>query len=177
MADVSNFDEEFKSERTVRKRRSSIFQTRAVVHNRDEDDNEVITNDRLTSNKDEGECNAKDEAFNLKEYIERLRQERRDWQQEYRSRKTQRRNLTKQKASAEGQGQVLDINVLTEAERAFVLTRPNYEHICRNSQKLLDVALRISTLSQHVHKLNRRFMEKMEDNISRATVNVIKRSL
>lgn len=74
----------------------------------------------------------------------------------------------------EAQGQVLDINVLTEAERAFVLTRPNYEHICKNSQKLLDVALKISTLSQHIHILNRKFMERMEDNISKATVNIIK---
>lgn len=112
----------------------------------------------------------------MKEYIERLRQERKDWQQEYKKRKAQRRNLTKQKASVEGQGQVLDINILTKAERTFVLTRPNYEHICKNSQKLLDVALKISTLTQHVHKLNRRFMERMESNISKATVNIIKKS-
>lgn len=82
--------------------------------------------------------------------------------------------MTKQKTSVEGQGQVLDINILTEAERAFVLTRPNYEHIFKNSQKLLDLTLKISTLSQHVHKLNRKFMERMEGNISKATVNIIK---
>lgn len=82
--------------------------------------------------------------------------------------------MTKQKISTEGQEQVLDINVLTEAEKAFVLTRPNYEHICKNSQKLLDVALKISTLSQHVHKLNQKFMERMEGNILRATANIIK---
>jgi len=170
---TTNLDEEFKSERTVYKRRSSVFHTRIVACDQDEVD-EVITNgSKLLLNKDE-ECNAKDdvEVFNLKEYIEKLRQERKDWQQEYKNRKAQRRNLTKQKASVEGQ--VLDINLLTEAERNFVLTRPNYEHICRNSQKLLDMALKMSTLSQHVHKLNRRFMERMEGNISKATVNVIK---
>lgn len=84
--------------------------------------------------------------------------------------------MTKQKTSAEAQGQILDINVLTETERTFVLTRPNYEHICKNSQKLLDVALKLSTLSQHVQKLNRRFMERMESNVSKATVNIIKMS-
>lgn len=112
----------------------------------------------------------------MKEYIEKLRQERKDWQQEYKKRKTQRRNLSKQKTNVEGQGQVHDINVLTEAERTFVLTRPNYEHICRNSQKLQDVALKISTLSHNVHKLNRRFMERMEKNVAKATADVIKLS-
>ncbi|XP_071560294.1 uncharacterized protein [Temnothorax nylanderi] len=178
-ANASNFDEEFKSERTVRKRRSSVFQTRTVTRDHNEGVNDVTINgSRLTAdpNKDEEECNAKDnvETFNLKEYVEKLRQERKDWQQEYKSRKAQRKNLTKQKASVEGQGQILDINVLTAAERTFVLTRPNYEHICKNSQKLLDVALKMSTLGQHVHRLNRRFMERMESNISKATVNVIK---
>lgn len=38
-ADASNFDEEFKSERTIRKRRSSIFQTRIVT--RDQVDDQV----------------------------------------------------------------------------------------------------------------------------------------
>jgi len=35
-ADVSNFDEEFKSERTVHKRRSSIFHTRIITRDLDE---------------------------------------------------------------------------------------------------------------------------------------------
>lgn len=175
-ANASNVDAEFKSERTVHKRRSSIFHTRIVTRDHDEDDESIINGSRSAPNNDEEKCNAKDENFNLKEYIEKLRQERKDWQQEYKNRKVQRRNLTKQKASVEGQGQVLDINILTEAERTFVLTRPNYEHICKNGQKLLDVALKISTLTQHVHKLNRRFMERMESNISKATVNIIKMS-
>ncbi|KYN35858.1 hypothetical protein ALC56_09649 [Trachymyrmex septentrionalis] len=169
--DVSNF----KSEKTVYKRRSSVFHARfSITHDHQKDDNGVIINGNGPNQK-EKECNAKDavEVFNLKEYIEKLRQERKDWQQEYRNRKAQWKNLTKQKTSLEGQGQVLDINVLTEAERAFVLTRPNYEHICKNSQKLLDVAVKISKLSQHVHKLNEKFMERMKDNISKATANVI----
>ncbi|XP_039311412.1 uncharacterized protein LOC105195986 isoform X2 [Solenopsis invicta] len=97
MADISNFDVEFKSEKTVHKRRSAVFHTRFSVA-RDEDVinvNEVITNgNTFTPNKDK-ECIAKNdvEAFDLKEYIEKLRQERKDWQQEYKKRKTQRRNL------------------------------------------------------------------------------------
>lgn len=136
---------------------------------------EIVTNGNGPApNKDKGKCNAENETSNLKEYVEKLRQERKDWQQEYKNRKVQRRNLTKQKASVEGQGQVLNINILTETERTFILTRPNYEHICKNSQKLLDMALKISMLNQHVYKLNRRFMEQIEGNIAKATANIIK---
>ncbi|KYN06698.1 hypothetical protein ALC62_02356 [Cyphomyrmex costatus] len=163
------------SESTIHKRRSSIFHSRiSIARDHQQDDNEVTINGNRPDQKEE-ECNVKNvKAFNLKEYTDKLKQERKDWQQEYRNRKVQRRNLTKQKLRTEGQGQILDINVLTEAERAFVLTRPNYEHICKNSQKLLNMALKISMLSQHVHKLNQRFMERMEGNISKATVNIIK---
>lgn len=110
----------------------------------------------------------------MKDYIEKLRQERKDWQQEYRKRKTQRKNLTKQKTNLNGQ--IFDINILTESERGFLLARPNYEHVCQNGQKILDAALKISTLSQHVHRLNQKFIEKMENNIYTATKNVIKLS-
>lgn len=113
------------------------------------------------------------EASDLKDYIEKLRQERKEWQREYKKRKTQRKNLTKQKLSVEEQGQVLDLNILTESDRTFLLTRPNYEYICQNSQKTLNAALKISILSQHIHKLNQKFMEEMKSNIYTATKNVI----
>ena len=173
--DVSHVDEECKSEKIVYKRRSSIFHTRIITCDQTEG-NEGAPNGNISPNKVNEECIVQNdaEAFNLKEYIEKLRQERNDWQQEYRNRKTQRKNLTKQKTSMEGQ--VLDINILTESERDFLLTRPNYEYICQNSQKILDATLKISTLSQHVHKLNQKFIEKMENNISTATKNVIKLS-
>lgn len=118
----------------------------------------------------------KKEFSNLKEYIEKLKQEKQDWQQEYKNRKSQTRNLTKQKTSMETQGQVLDLNLLTESDRAFLLERPNYEYICRNTQKLLDMTLEISTLSQIVHKFNEKFMEKIQDSMDKATKSLIKMS-
>lgn len=118
----------------------------------------------------------KKDVFNLKEYIEKLKQEKKDWQEEYKNRKSQCRNMIKQKTSMETQGQVLDLNLLTKSDRTFLLERPNYEYICKNNQKLLDMILKISTLSEHVHKLNQKFMEKMEDNMSEATKNLIKMS-
>lgn len=116
------------------------------------------------------------ETFNLEEYIEKLRQERKNWQQEYKDRRTQRKNLLKQKESLEEQGQIIDINALTEHERNFLLTRPNYEHICKNSQKLLDTAIKLSTLGELVNTLNTRFMKKMENNMLATTKNIIKMS-
>lgn len=144
------------------------------IHKYLSDNNEITTNETgLASNKNEEDTQTGAETFDLEEYIEKLKQERKDWLQEYKKRKIQRKNLTKQKAIAESQGQLLDVNILTEFERAFIKARPNYEYICKNSQKLSDVALKISTLSQLVHKLNQRFMEKMENNISRASRDII----
>lgn len=132
----------------------------------------------LTSSKDEGNVQADNmpantEAFHLGEYIEKLKREQIDWEEEYRKRRARRKDLTKQKAIAESQGQFLDIDRLTESEKAFVRMRPNYEDICKNMQKLSNVALKISILNQMVHNSHQKFTERMESNISRATRDII----
>lgn len=127
-----------------------------------------------SENKGEYAADTNVETFNLKEYVGKLKQERKDWQQEYKNRKIRRKNLAKQKINLEKQGQPLDINILTESERVFLMSRPNYEHMCKSSKNLSNMALKISILNQLVCKLNKQFMKKMEDNISRATRDVIK---
>ncbi|XP_032672828.1 uncharacterized protein LOC116844852 [Odontomachus brunneus] len=174
VSQVSHLDEEYRSAKIIHKRRSSIFCRQNITFNQQENDNKITTNKtELASNEYEEDTQTGVESFDLEKYIEKLKQERKDWQQEYKKRKSQRKNLTKQKAIAESQGQLLDLNILTKSERAFIRARPNYEYICKNSQKLSDVALKISTLSQVVNKLNQRFMEKMENNISRASRDII----
>lgn len=84
--------------------------------------------------------------------------------------------MTKEKASMEMEGQTLDINILSDSERAFLSKRPDYEYICKNSKKLLNVALKISMLNQLIHKLNVRFVEEMESKISKATRTLVKMS-
>ncbi|EFN89382.1 uncharacterized protein LOC105185314 [Harpegnathos saltator] len=151
----------------------------AVTCDQPESDNGVTNNGtKLTLNKNDEQANNQTDAgiFNLEEYIKKLKQERKDWQQEYKNRKIQRKNLAKEKTIMESQGQLLDINILTESERAFITARPDYEYICKNGQKLSDVALKISILSRLVHKLNQRFMENMENNMSRAVKDIIKMS-
>ncbi|EFN67675.1 hypothetical protein EAG_00737 [Camponotus floridanus] len=173
--DTSHFNKECKSGKTVYKRRSSIFHTRIATDQAKDNEGPPDGNKFSPSNiNKEGIAENKTETFNLKKYIEELRQERKAWQKEYKSRKTQRKDLAKQKTSLEKQA--FDISILTESDRAFLLTRPNYELICQNSQKTLDAALKISLLGQHIQKLNKKLMEKMENNISTATKNVIKLS-
>lgn len=140
-------------------------------------DSNEVTNNKTghVLNKDEENTQADAEAFDLEEYIEKLQQERKNWEQEYRNRKSQRKNLTKRKAIVESQRQSLNLNILTESERAFILARPNYENICKKSQKLPEVVLKISALSKMVHKLNQEFMETIENNISRATRDIIEK--
>ncbi|XP_014476712.1 PREDICTED: uncharacterized protein LOC106745533 [Dinoponera quadriceps] len=173
---LSCLDEERKSEKIV-KRRSSVFRRQSVLFDRQESGHEILNSGiGFVSGKNKEDAQADAETFNLEKYIEKLKQERKDWLQEYRNRRIQRKNLTKQKAIVEKQRQLLDMNILTDSERAFVKARPNYEYICNNSRKLPDLALRISMLSQLVCKLDKRFMEKMESNISRATKKLIEMS-
>jgi len=137
-----------------------------------------IINDEEKVIPEQNKCNIQNDVktLNLKEYIEKLKRERKNWQEEYRKRKIKLRILTKEKANMEQKGQNLDISVLSESERTFLLKRPNYEYICKNIQKLLDMALKINILNQFIRKLNRRFMETMESNISKATRKIIKMS-
>ncbi|XP_011879632.1 PREDICTED: uncharacterized protein LOC105568517 [Vollenhovia emeryi] len=174
--DTLNVDEELKSERTVRKRRSLIFQARAKTCERNE--GEVTINESDPTSKDEDERDAKDgaEVFNMTEYLEKLRQERKDWQEEYRNRKAQRRNLAKQKASVERLGQVVDIDAVEEDARDFISMRPNYEQISENREKMLDLMVKIYTFHRLTKKLNQRFTERIERSISKATGNMIKHS-
>ncbi|EZA48884.1 hypothetical protein DMN91_005698 [Ooceraea biroi] len=179
-ADVSNCDEEHKPEKTVYKRRSSIFHTQSITCDEaSAGAGEIINGKRkFTPEENKGDLNVQNDVdtFNLKEYTKKLKDERTNWQEEYRRRKIERRDLAKEKASMEEEGQTLDINILSESERTFLLKRPNYEYFCKNNQKLLDVALKISMLNQLVRKLNQRFMEKMEDNISQSTRSIIEMS-
>ncbi|XP_020300084.1 uncharacterized protein LOC109863861 [Pseudomyrmex gracilis] len=179
--DITNNDD-CTSEKIVSKRRSSIFHTKTLACDEDKDDtkysgnrNEILINQVSDKSRECNEHNTT-KTFNLEEYIERLREERKNWQREYKDRRTQRKNLLKQKASLEGQGQIIDINALTERERNFLLTRPNYEHICKNSQKLLDTAIKLSTLGELVNTMHIRFMKKMENNILATTKSIIKMS-
>lgn len=121
--------------KSIHKRRSSVFQSRQIIFDECEgtEDKETVENREVikcTSN------TTQEKVFNLEEYIINLRNERKEWIETLKQRKTQRKNLTKQKLCLENQEQLLDLNVLSEYEKTFVTARPSYQHICKNYEKL-----------------------------------------
>jgi len=134
----------------------------------------AIENESTVRKIEEHEEEIQKKFCNLNKYMEKLIQERKDWHQEYQNRKSQRKNLIKQKASTEIQGQILDLNLLTESDRAFLRNRPNYENYWKNNRELLHMTTKISMLSERVNNATEKFMKNMQDSISRTGKKLIK---
>ncbi|CAK9812889.1 hypothetical protein ANTQUA_LOCUS7442 [Anthophora quadrimaculata] len=174
LIDVQNAEKDL-NEKIIRKRRSSIFQSRATTFNECEGASGTET-EKAVDVEDATKCASKvsqEKTFNLKEYIMCLKNERKEWIDTLKQRKAQRKSLKKQKLSLENQGQLADLNILTDYQRAFVTAKPNYQYICRNYKKLSDVTVKLSILDGKVYKLNQRFISQMEKKLHRITGKVI----
>ncbi|CAL7947966.1 unnamed protein product [Xylocopa violacea] len=159
-----------KYEKTVHKRRSSVFQRRSsAFDNREENEKVVDTRnaEKYVSNE------SQEETFNLEKYIISLRNERKEWIETLKQRKAQRRSLAKQKLRLEKEGQHLDLNILTERDKAFITARPNYQYICKNYKKLSDTTGKMSALYNQVYRLNQRFILQMERKLNRITDKIV----
>ncbi|KOC65974.1 hypothetical protein WH47_12773 [Habropoda laboriosa] len=170
-SDVPNGEKD-SNEKVIRKRRSSVFQSRASTFNECEGVSFGETAKAVDAVKNTSEV-LQEENFNLKEYIMCLKNEREEWIDTLKQRKAQRKNLTKEKLHFESQGQLLDLSILTDCEKAFIRSKPNYQYICRNYKKLLDITVKLSVLHNKVYKLNQRFISQMEGKLHRITEKVI----
>lgn len=113
------------------------------------------------------------EYVDLPSYIKKLRNERQEWKATLNARKSRRRNLQKQKAVVKKNRVDLDVSILSEDERSFLLSRPSYQHICRNIKILADAAVKIATLNREIDVLNDRLTMKMEQKLLDATKSII----
>jgi len=150
------------------KRRSSVFLhvPRNIEDSLNDEDEERKSRSDKTDDKD----------FDLPVYINKLRNERKAWKETLRMRKSKRRNLQKQKTNLQRREVDLDINILSETERSFLLARPSYERICKNIKTLADAAAKIVTLNRQIDNLNDKLALKVEEKLQDATRNLIKMS-
>lgn len=187
--DVSDAEKVAEDERRIHKRRSLVFQTRrSSTHTeadggkepRDEKEAKVraeVDEDSRRKDEEEGrDENLEEERFELADYVERLRRERKLWIETWRQRKAERKILTGRKSSAEARGQCFEVNVLSDSQRAFVLARPNYEEISQDRRKLIAVAMKVAALNRLARKLNQRFISQMEEKLYDVTKRIIKMS-
>ena len=165
-------------EKVVYKRRSSIFQGRTSVF--DKDKSTQLTRSDKCADTDAGAERAsealQEEAFNLEEYINGLKNEREEWIRTFRKRKADQKSLTKHKLRLESEGQPSDMNILLDSERTFVIARPDYQHVCKSNRRLSERTLRVSVLNRMANALNQRFIFQMEKRLGKVTEKVIQTS-
>lgn len=181
--EASDAEKPARGETGIHKRRSLVFHSRAASSSEQEDtkgaeDAQETLQEEGPKDSDkkkrEKKAEEEEEYFDLREYVAKLRRERRVWIETWKQRKAERKSLTAKKLSLEARGQSVDLNVLSDAERAFVLARPNYEQICESKEKLLAVAMKVATLNQLARKLNQRFISQMEEKLYDVTKRIIK---
>ncbi|XP_031844325.1 uncharacterized protein LOC116432101 [Nomia melanderi] len=173
LSDASHSETASKPENAVHKRRSSVFQSRLTAFDQCEG------NENRADNSDADRCiseTSQAETFNLEQYICSLKNERKEWIETFRQRKTERKCLTKKKLLLESQGQPVDLTTLTDSEEAFVMARPNYQSICKNNKRLTEMTLKVSMLNHRAHKLNQRFITQMEKRLSKITKTIMEMS-
>ncbi|PBC30558.1 uncharacterized protein LOC107997022 [Apis cerana] len=171
--DTSHVEKDLEYKKSIHKRRSSVFQSRQIIF----DECEGTEDKETVENREDIKCvsnTTQEKVFNLEEYIINLRNERKEWIETLKQRKTQRKNLTKQKLCLENQEQLLDLNILSEYEKTFVTARPSYQHICKNYEKLSDMLVKLSVLYNLAYKLNQRFISQMERRLCKITDKIIK---
>ncbi|XP_014601667.1 PREDICTED: uncharacterized protein LOC106785573 [Polistes canadensis] len=179
LPDALDLDTEEISDKVTCKRRSLVFHSRTSKLFIDEELNEVrnLENDDLLSDNKCKRQRVKDitgkESFNLQEYINDLKQERKLWQLKLKERKSKRRILTKQKSALENLGQNLDYKALSDSERSFLLAKPNYDYIYENSQKLSNRSLKVILLNELMFKLNDKFIIRMQEKLDKITKKII----
>ena len=164
-------------EKVVYKRRSSIFQGRTSVF--DKDKSTQLTSDKCAvtdAGAEQASEALQEDAFNLEEYINGLKNEREEWIRTLRRRKAEQKSLTKHKLRLESEGQPLDLNILPDSEKTFVIARPDYQHICKSNKRLSETTLRVSVLNRMANALNQRFIFQMEKRLGKVTEKVIRTS-
>ncbi|XP_012269770.1 uncharacterized protein LOC105694034 [Athalia rosae] len=148
-------------------------QSKNVCNNENPD--ATVTNGIQTRNADNHENNASTEQpFDLEKYINRLEHERSMWKQTLLERKRQYKSLLKQSTNQQQHEQDLDLSVLSENERTFLLVRPNYEHICVKANNLSTLAAEITILNDHVTHLHNRSILRAQKKLDNLTSKVMK---
>ncbi|XP_078045127.1 uncharacterized protein LOC144474286 [Augochlora pura] len=169
-SDASHLEMPLNKEKVIHKRRSSVFQSRIV------DFDQCEENEKSIDKKHSPSKTSQVEEFDLKQYIRNLENERKEWISMLKQRKSERKRLMNQKLRLESQRQPFDLNALTDSERAFVMARPNYQHIYENNKKLQETAVKVSILNQIVYRVNQKFISKMEVGLCKMTENIIQKT-
>ncbi|KAJ8680846.1 hypothetical protein QAD02_016633 [Eretmocerus hayati] len=154
------------------KRRSSIFNRQSMGNL----DHEIETSDSEEISHESKKIKLAESnkaSFDLRKYIDSLKEEKKQWKKEYAKRKTQVKELSKSSQNQETSA-TLDLSCLSDSERAFLAARPDYEEFNRNVFQLHALATKVTYLNSLAESLFEKSIMKMQSDVKNATQRVIK---
>ncbi|XP_008212482.1 uncharacterized protein LOC100119765 [Nasonia vitripennis] len=162
------------SEKKVNKRRSSIFKRQSIVPPQDQDlENTNATEEISHESKKFKPLKDEETKFDIIKYIESLKKEDKKWREEYAKRKTRVHELTKREKIVQQTGQKLDITVLSDSERAFLATKPDYEEFNKNLFQLHAMATKVTFLNRYAENFYEKSTSKLQNDTEDAVHRII----
>nr|XP_046472734.1 uncharacterized protein LOC124214485 [Neodiprion pinetum] len=122
---------------------------------------------------DDSEKKSTATQFDIEKYIVDLEEERKIWKETLLDRKRQYKSISKQTSNLQCCKQEVDLNVLSESERTFLLVRPNYEHICEKAKKLCIMADETRIYYNQMTHLHNQCMLKARRRLDALTTKII----
>ncbi|XP_046739726.1 uncharacterized protein LOC124407535 [Diprion similis] len=176
-------EEETPCRQRPNQRRSTFFRRRSTLQVPGEDglknacDNEnngIQVEERIENVvPDDLEKKTDGTQFDIEKYIADLEEERKIWKQTLLDRKRQHKSISKQTSNLQRCEQDLDLNVLSESERTFLLVRPNYEHICEKAKKLRIMAAETRIFCNQMTHLHNQCMLRARRKLDALTTKII----
>ncbi|KAF7989432.1 hypothetical protein HCN44_008106 [Aphidius gifuensis] len=149
------------SEAKIDKHRSIIFQRRSLAPIQQQD--EVSNENNETTN---------EQTFDIIEYIQKLKNEREIWTKTLRERKSKFRRIDK-KIRNHMNNTNLDLSILSDEQKKYIQSKPNYEKISSNINNLIDVAVKETIINETINHLKKNLDEQIKRDINLYTKKII----
>lgn len=114
------------------------------------------------------------QQFNLRDYIDKLKEERDMWKEELKARKKLNRNVAKDLERVETAGQKLDLHVLSPEQKLFLNSQPNLEEIHNKATTVANLLVKVKGVQSHIGKINNSFRAITDEIIQNSKAYIIK---
>jgi len=155
----------------MNKRRSSVFQRQSIGPKEQDLESTNIT-EEISHETKKLKLQNVSESFDLKKYIDALKEEDKKWREVYAKRKSRVQDLIKRDKN---QQQSFDISCLSDSERVFLKAKPDYEEFNKNVFQLHAMATKVMFLNSCAENFSEKSAKKLKnetDTIMRRIINL-----
>lgn len=112
------------------------------------------------------------ESFDIKKYIDSLKKEDKCWRSEYLKRKSQTQEFLKRDKNHD-YIQTIDYSCLSDSERAFLSTKPDYDEFNKNLFQLHAMATKVVYLNLCAENFCNKSSFKLQKDLDNAKYRII----